>query len=89
MIIGTVSSFFKGMLSLSFWWILFGMLNVYFIICVYSLYQVLQYEDVEQSKTHATAYNQGYSQCYNDSEAYNADDGEEGRGYQTTEFNEP
>ncbi|CAG9810577.1 unnamed protein product [Chironomus riparius] len=89
MIIGTVSSFFKGMLSLSFWWILFGMLNVYFIICVYSLYQILQYEDVEQVKTHATAYNQGYSQCYDEPETHHDEESVNGEGYQTTAFNEP
>ena len=89
MVIGTLSSFFKGMLSLSFWWILFGMLNVYFIICVYSLYQILQYEDVEQVKTHATAYNQGYTQCYDEPETRHDEESGDGRGYQTTEFNEP
>ncbi|XP_070509046.1 uncharacterized protein [Chironomus tepperi] len=89
MVIGTISSFLKGMLSLSFWWILFGMLNVYFIICVYSLYQVLHYENIEQVKTHATAHNQGYSQCYDDPEANHVEECEDGGGYQTTEFNEP
>jgi hypothetical protein len=44
MAIGTCTTFIKGIFSLSFFWIVTGMVNVYFFICVYSLYDMLRQE---------------------------------------------
>lgn len=80
MALGTVKSFVRGIFTLSFGWILIGMANVYLMIVVYSLYQIMIYEDLDQAKSHINARSEGYQKCYetNDNE-----------GNETSEFNQP
>lgn len=60
--IGTIGAFIQGISGLSFFWILVGMIHVYFLIVVYSLYEILEFEG-EQKECHQSAAIQGYNQC--------------------------
>lgn len=55
------------------------MANVYLMIVVYSLYQILVYEDVDQVKSHQNASGEGYQRCCEN----------DGEKKQISEFNEP
>ena len=81
MALGTVQSFIRGVYTLSFSLILIAMVNVYTMIVVYSLYQIMVYEDLDQAKSHINASSEGYQKCY---EANDNDDEVE-----TSAFNEP
>jgi hypothetical protein len=65
--IATAGALIKGIMSLSFFWILVGMIHCYFFIVLYSLYEVLEFEG-EQKECHQSAVS-GYSQC-NEPEIY-------------------
>jgi hypothetical protein len=78
--LGIGGAFMHGITLLSFNWILIGMTNVYFLIVVYSIYELLQFE-VEQKSHQNSSSSQVPSQCYDDPELYN--DSEKGyQGYQ-------
>lgn len=74
----------QGMLMLSFFWILVAMIHVYFLIVLYSLYQVLDFEEGDQRNCHQSAASHGYSPC-NEPESFNNVE----KGYQTAEFQGP
>lgn len=59
---GTAAAFMQGIMSLSFSWILVGMIEVYFIIVIYSIYDLVEFEG-EQKESHQSASSNGYSQC--------------------------
>lgn len=61
-VIGTIAAFFQGVSGPYFFWIIVGMIHVYFLIVVYSLYEILEFED-EQKECHQRAAIQGYNQC--------------------------
>lgn len=50
------------MMAPSIFWILVGMIHAYFLIIVYSLYQLIEFEG-EQKECHQSAESHGYSQC--------------------------
>lgn len=85
MALGTAQSFIRGIYTLSFGLILIAMVNVYTMIVVYSLYQIMVYEDLDQAKSHINASNEGYQKCYETND--NEDEVESGQ--QTSEFNQP
>ena len=59
----TCGAFLKGIFSLSFFWTLVGMIFVYFLIVVFSLYELLEFEG-DQRDCHQSATSQGYSQTH-------------------------
>lgn len=69
-------------MSLSVFWILVGMIHVYFLIVIYSVIELLEYEG-QQRDCHEASAMQGYSQelkpkvNIHENESY---------GYQTAEF---
>lgn len=83
--LGTAGAFLQGISSLSFFWILLGMIHFYFLLIVYSLYQILDSEAQEKG-CQPSARRQGYSQCH-DPDVY--EQIEKGNvGYQAAAFEE-
>jgi len=63
--VGTVGIFIKGFAVPSFLWILFGMIHVYFLIVVYSLYEILVSE-IKETESLKSSTVQGYGEVQNE-----------------------
>lgn len=74
--IGTMGAFFQGIKSLSFFWIIVGMIHVYFLIVVYSLYDIFSSNSEENENL------QSATTCQRKSEGIDYEKG--GNGYQAS-----
>lgn len=80
--IGTAAALLQGIMSLSFFWVVVGMIEVYFVIVVYSIFELVEFEG-EQRECHQSATSDGYEHCHEpDLEKRNF-------GYQASTFEEP
>lgn len=61
--IGTVGAFVKGFATLSFFWMLVGMIHFYFLIVLYSLYDLLKSDSDQKECLQNSGGQRSYSQC--------------------------
>lgn len=84
-IFGVCSAFVHGISSLSFYWIVIGMIHVYFLIVIYSIYELIEYEGEQKVCHQSSPPSQGYNKRHEEPGALNDSE----KGYQTSEFQGP